>query len=1236
VLGFDDQNLDITGNVTNNGTLDLFNSFVGAGKLSIGGDYTGSGDVNGDGGVNTTLTVSGDLAASSGTIDMGGAALTTGSLSSSGGTINMAGGTLTVTGNLSPSGGTINMAGGTLTITGSLSPSGGTIDTGGGNINTSDFVNGGTIRLVGGTLTADGSSTESRNQGDLELGGGVLDVDHNFFNDSSGTLSYNESTLQFAANFQNSGSVSTSLTPIASLVRFDGGGITQRISGSNLTGSNGGFADVTVTDGSKVDPDPDNGKILVTGALTVKSNAQYGTDPDQAGPEDADLRYEGETFSVDGTLFADVVEFAAGNVGSSYTTVEGAVFAKVDIINNTAVEVGSSSFTVNGPVFVNSGNVLNVSNNGTTLELASDFQNNGTVEALGSGTIKFNGEGAETDCSLSGSDLECARTTGDPTDKNNIQEYAGASATYNALRIQDEDGDTDTTPDTKVKFSDSGSAVVVQSDLIIEEASLETIRPIELKNGNLDVRTDGSIDFKGDRLLTLSGSSPASVTTQSALEIATINMDKAGGTMTFNDPITVTDRLRMLGGTLEPASKLTIENVLQLGDPNDDNTSPVIDVDKGGGSVILVSDGSNDAYIEYVDSDDDGTNDGSITGPVLVQRTLSTANRSYLLSTPVGSVKPTFEGFLELSNDSDANDLWTQGIPNSDGDNAPSSAANVVFYDETIGGDQNTGFVAIGDMTNTIPSGKGFLTYVYGDDDFSGSTELDEETPKLIDLEVEPTTATSFVFENQSDVTLEGTDPDGDGYDNLSEPEDGWILLGNPYLATIDWDVFSSDATNLDGTVYVFDPSSGTYKTWDGSSGGVDEGHIAPLQGFFVKVSNEGTANLDIDDITNAQANTSGAFLKSSPQQEAQDRSIELHVETDDLERSTYVSFQDGGKVGKDRLDAYQLDAGSDLKMYSVRDGTAYASQSLPYDLSEEVALPVAVRAFGCENGQPASPTATMTWPAFENIPAGADLIITDMETGEEIDLRTQDQYTFDVAGSGECSTQTNQKSGASTQKPDFPAPSVVSHTAPKSSSYPTRFKLTIKPKGTLPVEFSSFTGSVADNAAKLEWTTATEQNNAGFQVQRKVDGSFQNIEGAFVEGAGTSEEPQSYSYRVEDLDAGQHTFRLKQVDVDGGSSFSKETTVKVGLDSQYELKAYPNPISEQATIKFAVKESQDVTVELYNTLGQRVQVLHQGSVPSSQTRTVSLQASDLSSGLYIVRMRGESFSTTKSVTVVR
>jgi hypothetical protein len=365
------------------------------------------------------------------------------------------------------------------------------------------------------------------------------------------------------------------------------------------------------------------------------------------------------------------------------------------------------------------------------------------------------------------------------------------------------------------------------------------------------------------------------------------------------------------------------------------------------------------------------------------------------------------------------------------------------------------------------------------------------------------------------------------------------------------------------------------------------------------------------------------------------------------------MTFRSDGQRGWDDHDGYELRApaqGTDaaskslLSLYSVReDGTGIGLSNLPYDLNEKVTIPVEPALRGCDGSEPFVGDVKLTWPDMRNIPADWKLEVRDTQTGNLVNLRADDDstYTFTLessTSSSTCATATSSKSSSTTvnSTPKPPFPEVVSHDVAKSGEPSTRFEFIITPNTALPVEFSSFTGSVADNAAKLEWTTATEQNNAGFQVQRKVDGSFQNIEGAFVEGAGTSEEPQSYSYRVEDLDAGQHTFRLKQVDVDGGSSFSKETTVKVGLDRQYELKAYPNPISEQATIKFAVKESQDVTLELYNTLGQRVQVLHQGSVPSSQTRTVSLQASDLSSGLYIVRMRGESFSTTKSVTVVR
>ena len=195
-----------------------------------------------------------------------------------------------------------------------------------------------------------------------------------------------------------------------------------------------------------------------------------------------------------------------------------------------------------------------------------------------------------------------------------------------------------------------------------------------------------------------------------------------------------------------------------------------------------------------------------------------------------------------------------------------------------------------------------------------------------------------------------------------------------------------------------------------------------------------------------------------------------------------------------------------------------------------------------------------------------------------------------------------------------------------------------------LPVEFSDVSGTVEEQDAIIEWSTASETNNAGFYLQKRVkpsrrDGSttsFKTLDGAFVEGEGTTDQPQSYSYRVEDLDAGTYTFRLKQVDTDGAETFSDPIEVDVGLAGPYSFAAYPNPVQQQATVEVAVKEKADVTIALYNTLGQKVKTLYRGRMPAEQTKRLSLDASTLSSGLYFVRMQGAGFTATKRITVVR
>jgi hypothetical protein len=1138
---------------------------------------------------------------------------------------------------------------------------------GGANINAGDFTNNATIRLVGGTLSATGSGTESRNQGSLDLGtDGLLDVEHNFFNDTPGSITYNGSTFEFARNFTNSGTINRNN---GSEVKFDGGGVTQTISGSNLTGSDGGFTNLTVTSGSKVNPNPGNGTILVTGALTIKSNGQYGTDPDGSGPEEADLRYDGESFDVgtDAELFADVVTFGAGNKQSgSYTTVEGAVFAKVDIINKTAVEVGSSSFTVNGPVFVNDGNVLNVENFGTTLELASDFQNNGTIEAKTQGTIKFNGEGAETDCSLGGtSDLTCASDSdGDSSDKNNIQEYAGASAEYNALRIQDDDQNG--TADTNVKFSDSGSPVIVNSDLIIEEASLETVRPLELNNGNLDVRTDGSIDFKGDRLLTLSGSSPASISTQSPLEIATINMDKDGGTMTFNDDITVTERLRMLGGTLEPVETLTIQNVLQLGDPNDDNTSPVIDVTAGGGTLELVSNGDNDAYVEYVDSDGDDTNDGSITGPVTYQRYLNGSVDWYYMATPAGGNNTSFDEFLQQGPSSAINDLRTRGVTGADDKQDKPAYASVRLYDETepgpidpSGDEVDAGWKAIdcqdgypgcvSGLGDPMESGRGYAVYGYNND--VGRTSQ-SGFPKTIDSNVEnPITSTSFDFTPLLDATGQG-----DGID----ANDGWNLLGNPYMTTLDFCAMSDanlQGGNNDDTrpdVQVWDPQNSAYASYNcdtgtanGAGGGLTNGYIAPHQAFFVKATSS-SPSLTITDITSVQANASDFFQKSAPTQKSRQESkppaVSLQLALDEYKYTTSVSFLEGRTTGMDQSDSYYFGGKSKksgMSFYSVLDdGTAIIANALPRDFSEDITVPLAID--GCDYKTALKGEATITWPTLRNIPASWGLVLKDTQTGSEIDLSSKSSHTFAYDATGECSAPSSSTSSTAQQK-SLSSPSVVQHSVPKSGGPNTRFQLVIDPTGG---SGSGDDGSGGDDSGNstIQFGDFLQENGSSTPkvslpassvvLQHNFRAGWTDVDPDAPDADAYTREGNTITINKGALEPGTHEYRLKASAKSSGDKTSKVVRLNVLGE---ELTTYPNPASQgQATVEFVVEEPSDVTVSLYNTLGQKVRTLHRGEVQAGETVRETIAVQSLASGVYFVRMRGDGVMTTTRMTVVK
>ncbi|MEL6769582.1 MAG: lamin tail domain-containing protein [Bacteroidota bacterium] len=188
-----------------------------------------------------------------------------------------------------------------------------------------------------------------------------------------------------------------------------------------------------------------------------------------------------------------------------------------------------------------------------------------------------------------------------------------------------------------------------------------------------------------------------------------------------------------------------------------------------------------------------------------------------------------------------------------------------------------------------------------------------------------------------------------------------------------------------------------------------------------------------------------------------------------------------------------------------------------------------------------------------------------------------------------------------------------------------------------IPVELIAFDVTLDGTAARLAWATASETNNAGFEVQ--VRGPQADAFGplGFVEGRGTTTEAQSYAFRTDALAPGTYTFRLKQLDFDGAFEYSPEVEATVTLTETFALSdTHPNPFSDTARLSLSVQQPQHVVVAVYDALGRTVATLHDGPLAPETTATVTLDGRALASGLYVIRVVGETFATTRRVTLVR
>ncbi len=176
---------------------------------------------------------------------------------------------------------------------------------------------------------------------------------------------------------------------------------------------------------------------------------------------------------------------------------------------------------------------------------------------------------------------------------------------------------------------------------------------------------------------------------------------------------------------------------------------------------------------------------------------------------------------------------------------------------------------------------------------------------------------------------------------------------------------------------------------------------------------------------------------------------------------------------------------------------------------------------------------------------------------------------------------------------------------------------------GIVPVELTSFSAVGTRDGVQLNWETATEINNQRFEIERSNDSQNFTIVG-FVNGRGTTTEKSTYSFIDKSVNEGKYYYRLKQVDYNGVYEYSQVIKVEFSVPQVFSLaQNYPNPFNPATTLSFGLPVESNITLSVYNSLGELVKVVAQGTLQAG-THNMNFDAVDLPSGIYLYTLNAK------------
>lgn len=192
-----------------------------------------------------------------------------------------------------------------------------------------------------------------------------------------------------------------------------------------------------------------------------------------------------------------------------------------------------------------------------------------------------------------------------------------------------------------------------------------------------------------------------------------------------------------------------------------------------------------------------------------------------------------------------------------------------------------------------------------------------------------------------------------------------------------------------------------------------------------------------------------------------------------------------------------------------------------------------------------------------------------------------------------------------------------------------------------VPVEFDSFLAKINGNNITLQWLTASETNNYGFEIERRngTKANFQKVD--FIKGSGTTDSPKNYIYVDEELSNGSYYYRLKQIDYNGNYEYSEILPVSLKTPNSILLfPNSPNPFNSSTIIAYYLPQNSQVKLTIYSLSGQEVIKLVDNRQELGYYRVgwdgKNFQGIKVSSGIYYYKLRTENSLECKKMLLLK